>query len=108
MTAHLLEVCAHINNSLREWGAVALTVLVKNAMKQLSSSKLTETDKNGEDANVSVYVQKSYQVQSYVPVPRVWKRRQQDSRGIIFLGACSQVCVSSFLSVRKRLQFLMK
>uniref|UniRef100_A0A915D9Y5 Mon2 C-terminal domain-containing protein n=1 Tax=Ditylenchus dipsaci TaxID=166011 RepID=A0A915D9Y5_9BILA len=43
VTAHLLEVCAHTNTCLREWGAVALTVLVKNAMKQLSGTTSAKT-----------------------------------------------------------------
>ncbi|KAH7729488.1 hypothetical protein AAVH_02963 [Aphelenchoides avenae] len=40
VTAHLLEVCGHAHAKLREWGAVALTALVKSAMnlKQVDDS----------------------------------------------------------------------
>lgn len=42
MTAHLLEICAHPNINLREWGTSALTTLIKGAMKQvLNGDKLS-------------------------------------------------------------------
>lgn len=34
VSAHLLELCAHSNANTREWGAIALTQLIKNAIKQ--------------------------------------------------------------------------
>lgn len=35
VTAHLLEICAHSNANLREWGTNALTTLIKSAIKQV-------------------------------------------------------------------------
>lgn len=35
VTAHLLEICAHSNLNLREWGTSALTTLIKSAIKQV-------------------------------------------------------------------------
>ncbi|TMS38446.1 hypothetical protein L596_005171 [Steinernema carpocapsae] len=32
VTAHLIEICGHSHTALREWGAIALTTLIKNAM----------------------------------------------------------------------------
>lgn len=40
VTGHLLEVCQHPNNSLREWGAEGVVSLVKAAMKLYSGEKI--------------------------------------------------------------------
>lgn len=45
VVAHLLEICAHSNTSLREWGSTALTALVKSGLQSLSSTTGDELEK---------------------------------------------------------------
>jgi hypothetical protein len=44
VAAHLLEICAHSNSKLREWGSIALTSLVRNAIKFPADEGVKDTD----------------------------------------------------------------
>jgi hypothetical protein len=42
LVAHLLEICAHPNQTLRDWGSIALTTLIKSGLQALP--KITEDE----------------------------------------------------------------
>uniref|UniRef100_A0A915MV75 Protein MON2 homolog n=1 Tax=Meloidogyne javanica TaxID=6303 RepID=A0A915MV75_MELJA len=44
VTAHLLELCSHSNNNIREWGSISLTKLVEEGMKQVVGGVISEGD----------------------------------------------------------------
>jgi hypothetical protein len=45
VVAHLLEICGHTNTALREWGATALTTLVKSGLQSLTTITTDELEK---------------------------------------------------------------
>lgn len=45
VVAHLLEICGHSNATLREWGSIALTTLVKSGLQSLASITDDEVEK---------------------------------------------------------------
>uniref|UniRef100_A0A1I8B4H2 Mon2_C domain-containing protein n=2 Tax=Meloidogyne hapla TaxID=6305 RepID=A0A1I8B4H2_MELHA len=42
VTAHLLDLCSHSNNNIREWGSISLTRLVEEAMKQVVGGLISD------------------------------------------------------------------